>query len=331
MIPSKLSAAIVAATVIAATLSPAEAKTPEPPEPTKIEASARHTLSSAVAQQKMKGLWASRAQWAGEHAKDVTFIYRDPGRFVVVARDDVAAVQSALPDDLKPFTSVIRAEIVPAAGSPADDAGGWTGGNHIVSKNALGQKARCTAGFAWKSWDTGAVLGSTARHCYEDPKSVFIDWYNGTRFLGTRTQAGTGTNDVLLLRPAPNTSFNASIWLRGGVEERTVTGAGPNHANSPIAFYGRTSLGGFGYVREREPSDPGVVFSDATQVRPGDSGGPVYATYTNGTVQARGTVHALLGLDKDGDDVYEDGEVFGMFFIDAIYSSADLRASIYTP
>ena len=278
----------------------------------------------------MKGLWASRAQWAGEHAKDVTFIYRGPGRFVVVARDDVAAVQSALPEGLKPFTSVIRAEIIPLAGSPADDSGGWTGGNHIVSTNGLGQKARCTSGFAWKSWDTGAVLGSTARHCYDDPNSAYIDWFNGTRLLGTRTQAGTGTNDVLL-RAAPNTSFNASIWLRGGVEERVVTGAGPNLTNSPIAFYGRTSLGGGGYVREREPADPGVVFSDATQVRPGDSGGPVYATYTNGTVQARGTVHACLCTDYDDDGELEDGEVFGMFFIDAIFSSANLRVSIYTP
>ncbi|WP_170284793.1 hypothetical protein [Kribbella amoyensis] len=323
-------AGLLAAGVVAATLSPAAARTPEPVAPNRIEATAKYAFSAAVAQQKMKGLWASRATWAGDHAKDVTFVYRDPSRFVVVAKGNVAAVQSALPDDVKPFTSVVRAEIVPMAGSPADDRGGWTGGNHIVSTNGLGQKARCTAGFAWKSWDTGAVLGSTARHCYEDPSSVYIDWFNGTRLLGTRTQAGTGTNDVLLLRAAPNTSFNASIWLRGGVEERIVTGAGPNLTNSPIAFYGRTSGGGGGYIREREPADPGVVFTDAIQVRPGDSGGPVYATYTNGTVQARGTVHACLCADYDGDGEYEVGEVFGMFFIDAGYSSADLRASIYT-
>ena len=247
MIRSKVvAAAVVAAGLVASSLPPASAQTPAPAEVNKIEATARYDFSTAVAQQKMKGLWASRAQWAGEHAEDVTFVYRDPERFVVVARDDVKAVQSAVPADLKPFTTVIRAEIIPMAGSPANDAGGWTGGNHIVSTNRLGQKSRCTSGFAWKSWDTGAVLGSTARHCYEDPKSVYIDWFNGTRLLGTRTQAGTGTNDVLLLRAAPNTSFNASIWLRGGVEERIVTGAGPNLANSPIAFYGRTSLGGGG-------------------------------------------------------------------------------------
>jgi hypothetical protein len=124
------------------------------------------------------------------------------------------------------------------------------------------------------------------------------------------------------------------VWLSGGgVAERTVTSAAANKVGDTVAFYGTRSGGGIGVVRDTTfNGSVGEVWADATQVRKGDSGGPVYRTHSDGTVEARGTVHALTYDDQNNDGKYQEGEpVTGLVYIDATFTSANLRASIYTP
>ncbi|PZF80566.1 hypothetical protein [Jiangella anatolica] len=290
---------------------------------------------SADTERTVKQLWNTRHSWAGEFASDIEFVHSTDDVIYVLVSDNVAGVHDALPADVRPHTTVIHGGVADAAGSPTSDRGGWTGGNHIYSTNGVGETTGCTQGFTWRSWATGAVLGSTALHCYQDDDSPFIEWYHDGRHLGTRTQAGTLNNDVVLLRPAPGTSFNASIWVHlpgGGVEERVVTGAGANALHTPIAFYGRTSGGGDGEITARNHPGAGEMTTDAIEVRPGDSGGPVYSTYRDGTVQARGTVSSLTYTDTNRNGEYDNGEpVTSMIFIDATYTSGNLDASIYVP
>lgn len=304
-------------------------------EPLKRSAVARQSVSVQAAAAQVDDLWRSKAQWAGEYADDIASIHPDHGQLTVLVKDHVDEIHDRVPAALRPYVSVARGGVALAAGSPSSDRGGWTAGNHLYSINALNQVATCTAGFAWKSWATGAVLGSTALHCYQGA-NPWIEWYHENRHFGTRTQAGTAeNNDVLLLRPAPNTSFSATAWVyRSGIGyvERTVTTATPNKLGDTVAFYGRTSLGGGGTIGSTAHNGKtGWIWADADQVRPGDSGGPVYRTTASGTVDARGTVHGFTYFDANRNGQYDRGEIVdGLIFVDAAYTSADLRASIYT-
>lgn len=296
---------------------------------------ARQSLSAQAAAVQVDDLWRSKNEWAGAYAGDIAAIHPDNGQLMVLVKDHVDEIHQRVPSALRSYVTVVRGGVTAAAGSPSSDRGGWTAGNHITSTNGVGASVACTQGFAWKSWATGAVLGSTALHCYQGT-NPFIEWYHDGRHLGTRTQAGTANNDVLLLRPAPNTSFSASTWVRlsgGGASERTVTTATPNKVGQAVAFYGRTSGGGLGTIQSTAwNGQTGLIFANATQVRPGDSGGPVYRTNSDGTVDARGTVSALTYQDSNGNGKYDSGEpVTGLIYIDAAYTSANLRASIYTP
>lgn len=318
-----------------ATVSATGSGNARPEDPLKRSAVARQSVSPQAAAAQGDDLWRSKTQWAGEYADDIAGIHPSHGQLTVLVKDHVDEIHDRVPATLRPYVTVARGGVALAAGSPSSDRGGWTAGNHLYSINALNDVATCTAGFAWKSWATGAVLGSTALHCYQGA-SPWIDWYHENRLLGTRTQAGTAeNNDVLLLRPAPNTSFSATAWVyRSGLGyvERAVTTATPNKVPNTIAFYGRTSGGGSGTIGSTAyKGKTGWIWADASQVRPGDSGGPVYRTNSDGTVDARGTVHGLTYFDANDNDKYDPGEtVDGLIFIDAAYTSADLRASIYT-
>lgn len=303
-------------------------------EPFKRSAVARQSVSVQAVAAQVDDLWRSKAQWAGEYADDIATIHPDHGQLMVLVKDHVDEIHDRVPSALRPYVSVARGHVELTAGSPSSDRGGWTAGNHIESWNALGKRSGCTAGFAWKSWATGAVLGSTALHCYQGT-NPWIEWYHDGRHFGTRTQAGTAVNnDVLLLRPAPNTSFNATTWVwlsGGGFSERTVTTATPNKLGEVVAFYGMTSGGGSGTIGSTAWNGrTGLIWADSTQAQPGDSGGPVYRTTASGTVDARGTVHGRTVHDSNGNGQTDPGEVTGMVFVDAAYTSADLRASIYT-
>ncbi len=305
------------------------------PEPTSRPAVAKHSFTVQAASGKVNQLWEGRKSWAGPYADDITFMHPGKGQLVVLVDDHVNEIADRVPAELKPFVTVTYGGLIDAAGSPLSDRGGWTGGNRIVSYDTNPGKI-CTAGFAWKSWATGAVLGSTARHCYNED-GLGIDWYNDGRLVGTRTQTSDlPSDDVVFLRPAPGTSFNASIWIRtatGGYEERTVTSASVNPVGDTVAFYGSWSGGGIGKITGfGPPLYDAWRYVDTTQVRQGDSGGPVYKTHTNGTVDARGTVSKLTWDDKNGNQKYdEDTETTGMIFVDASYTSSDLKASIYVP
>jgi hypothetical protein len=328
-------AAVGIGATLVATVCVAGTGSAETGDPVSVEASARHSFSSRTAEAKVHELWRSKSRWAGAYAADIVFSHPGKGQLVVLVKDHVAEIHDRVPADLKPFVTVARGGVADMAGSPTSDRGGWTGGNHIYSANSAGRTKYCTQGFAWRSWDTGAVLGSTARHCYQDA-GPFVEWYHDGRHLGTRTQAGCCSDDVLFLRPAPGTVFNASIWVwlsGGGVQERVVTGAGVNLVDDTVAFYGMTSGGGIGKVIMRGPPlYEAWIYTDAHQVRAGDSGGPVYKTRSNGTVEARGTVSAATWQDKNGNGTFDPGtETTGMIFIDAYYTSSDMRASIYVP
>jgi hypothetical protein len=289
-------------------------------------------------------LWAARHSWAGTLAGNIVGIQPYKGRILILTSGETDRIRSRVPVDKRGFVTVARGGEEYVVG-PADDRGGWTGGNHI---DGLGGH-QCTEGFAWRSWrpgSVGAIYGSTAEHCYggEDPDGdPYVEpyWYNNGRYVGRVTQIGNGIdNDVAFLRAASGTSFNASIWVDlappgrlGGVEERTVTGAAANTLNETIAFYGRTSGGGTGTVLDLSYNGLyGRILTSSTAGRPGDSGGPVYTTYTNGTVQARGTISAITFIDYDGDGHFDPGDtVTGTIFTDATHTSAALQASIYTP
>lgn len=328
-------AVIGMAVMAVATISATGSGNAQQGEPFERNAVARQSLSAQAAAAQVDDLWRSKAQWAGVYAGDITAVHPDHGQLMVLVKGHVDEVHDRVPSALRPYVSVVRGGVAPAAGSPSSDRGGWTAGNHISSTNAAGARVSCTEGFAWKSWATGAVLGSTALHCYQGT-NPFIEWYHDGRHVGTRTQAGTANNDVLLLRPAPNTSFSASTWVwlsGGGFSERTVTTATPNKIGDTVAFYGQTSRGGIGTIQSTAWNGrTGLVWADANQVRPGDSGGPVYRTTSSGTVDARGTVSALTYRDSNGNGKYDAGEpVTGLVFVDAAYTSANLGASIYTP
>jgi hypothetical protein len=318
---------ISAAVLVGAALSPVTATGAGRGDPVAVEATAKHGFSVVQAADRVSELWQTRTTWAGEHAGDVKAIYPGEGTFVVLVSGNSEAIHDSIPAAVRPFTQVVHGGLADAAGSPDADLGGWTGGNWIDNSAMM-----CTLGFAWKKWSTNVVYGSTAKHC----GPLYMPWYNNNRRLGTTAVLGTDNNDVELLSAAENTSFNASIWVHlstGGFSERTVTGAAQSKPGDTVAYTGRRTLGGFGVVKTNATFDgPGKVWCTASTVRPGDSGGPVFTTYTNGTVQARGTISQYTYIDSNRNDQHDDGETYtGMVFIDATYTSANLGASIYTP
>ncbi|MEU0092814.1 hypothetical protein [Kribbella sp. NPDC006257] len=323
----KLSAVVSAAVLVGAALSPVSAAGTAPADPFAVEATAKHSFTVRQAADRVSELWKTRATWAGEHAGDIKAIYPGERTVVFLVSGNVEAVHDSIPAAVRPFAEVVHGGVVAAAGSPDADAGGWTAGNFIYNSSK-----RCTLGFAWKMWATGVVYGSTARHC----GPLYMPWYHNDRRLGTAALLGGGNNDVALLSAAPNTSFNASVWVHlstGGFAERTVVDAAVSQPGETVAYTGLTSLGGFGTVMTNADFDgPGRVWCTANTVRPGDSGGPVFKTHSNGTVQARGTISELTYKDTNQNDQWDSGEpVTGMVFIDATYTSANLQASIYTP
>jgi hypothetical protein len=319
--------------IAAAAVGPASAgPSPDPPP------DLRNPVAAAAV---VDELWDTRQSWAGTAAGNIAAIHPYNGGVLILTQGETDRIRGRIPIGKREFVTVARGGVAYAQGGPGADQGGWTGGNHINDRPGAGA-ILCTEGFTWRSWRTssaGAIYGSTAAHCYRGGLSPY--WYNNGRYVGRVTQLNLGAaNDVAFLRAASGTSFNASIWVHlppagpaGGVEERTVTGAGANTLGGPIAFYGRTSGGGNGTVGDLTFNGlNGRIWTNAIAVRPGDSGGPVYTTYTNGTVQARGTVSGLTYIDNNGNGIYNEGDtVTGMYFADATHTSAEMQASIYTP
>lgn len=282
-------------------------------------------LTPAAAQSVAKELERTKESWAGADATDVLAVQPAGDTILVLvdSADAVAAVEEQVPSDQAGAVQVVHATEAPVAGPSADD-GGWSAGIWLN-----GSTGNCTAGFAWKTWSGNQVKGSTAAHC---SSSSFT---NNGRLVGSTFRTGTGTNDVKLLNPATNTSFNADVWIRGSNGQptlRNVQSAGANTWGETVAFYGRTSGGGTAQITVLPYNNqPGRVYMNSPAVRPGDSGGPVYVTHANGNVQARGTVSAMLFQDANGNGTWQTGEtVYGMIFTDITHSSAGLQATLYT-
>ncbi|MFF0345627.1 hypothetical protein [Kribbella sp. NPDC004875] len=173
------------------------------PEPIRRNAIARHSFDIPTAADKVRQLSRTTSTWAGDYAGDITFIHPGDHSLVVLVSDHVNEIYDRVPAAFKPFVTVSLGGVADMAGSPADDRGGWTGGNWIDGWNSGSSSSGCTEGFTWRTWG-GAVLGSTAKHCVAPTSSdPYNDWSNNGRWLGKRSQDGTGTLDVTLMNAVP--------------------------------------------------------------------------------------------------------------------------------
>lgn len=236
----------------------------------------------------------------------------------------VGLTQAALPDARINIVPESIKESIPEAGSRYADRGGWTAGNSLAATaDSPASQFVCTLNFAYRRWINNAIVGSTARHC------GLSQYFHNGRLLGTPVAGNTGT-DTVLLGPAANTSFSASVWVGdtapNTTDERLVVNAARTVEDQNVSLSGATS--GLRQARVLDPRfhapelpSPRVVLETDVS-RGGDSGGPWLVTERlSGNAWAYGQHY--------GDTPY-DG-VYRSSYISVFDVSAAIQASLWLP
>lgn len=195
------------------------------------------------------------------------------------------------------------------------DSNPWSGG-------ALLNGGRCTAGFNWKKWSSGEVMGSSAEHCFE--ATNISTWKNGAANWGTRYYYSKPV-DAFLSRSNPQGQYSATAFLGGPSSNdfRKVTTASADVSGGVVAFGGGVSGLSAGkntsftfYASGKGP----FRLTTVTSCVGGDSGGPWLTTHSNRTINAIGQHGGY----------YDDGSRRGCFYMPVTKISGALSASIYT-
>lgn len=169
-----------------------------------------------------------------------------------------------------------------------------------------GHPSDCTSGYAWRLWSTGAIVESTAGHCFTRNTAI----YNAQSRVGTVTHrafADEGPTDAEFITPPAGTTFASRVWV--GSTNTTVSwpvvGVADDtdaHIGGPIVISGSNGGETRGTVLDTNVRH---CFSDGTctlgmtefrvvsgGIQGGDSGGPCFSSASGqpNTVVARGQV-----------------------------------------
>lgn len=254
-------------------------------------------------------------EWAGELASIVVRIgpdYQD--RSVLIESTEYSVelqerAQAAFSVDFKFQTTDAPYEY---DADRFNDTSPWTAGNALShAPNSI--QTYCTQGFNWRRWSDGARLMSTAGHCFAGNTSVY-NGNNATQRMGVvirRWFSDGGPTDFEFIQPTVGAVDN-SMWNNINYQDvwrRVVAASNVNDASileSDVCISGARTLTEFpmscGYISAvnqtiRFNNDDGTHYTirNLTCVasawdlgRGGDSGAPVFSTYTNGTIYAWG-------------------------------------------
>lgn len=267
-------------------------------------------------------IMTTRAKWGGANAEDkvVTAIpVPFESRVSVRLTEHDSAVEAAARRAFDvPLEFGISARPQALFGRYADTAP-WTTGNALwfSAASAGGSVAGCTQGFSWRN--QGVVYASTAGHCATRLTSVWNG--NPNQRIGEvshRYFTDQGPTDVEFVRITSGSAGDASVWVGGpGTGDQRWVTAADNTTNTYAAVCSSGANGGLACGQmtyrdlpiEFEDPDTGArwiirglscvdVPVGGALARPGDSGGPILSTFTNGTVKAWGQ---LVGGPVAGD------------------------------
>ncbi|WP_137845832.1 hypothetical protein [Microbacterium sp. 2FI] len=127
------------------------------------------------------------------------------GELTVYSNDAVAATIS-----VDGVNAEVETGVKTVLQNRQDDAAPWSGGAVLRTDSSLSTAPHCTAGFNWRKWTTGEIMGSTAEHCYES--SGVTTWKNYGVTVGSRYYYNTA-RDTFLMRSAPQSQFNPNVFV----------------------------------------------------------------------------------------------------------------------
>lgn len=207
-------------------------------------------------------------------------------------------------------TNVQVGRVAPATATRSNDAPSWFGGGTMIRNTSDSSVIDyCSTGFAVDKNSDGTDMLLSAAHCDDDGGAW--NWYDGTRV--DRLAYGSGTSflrsgaDSMLMDPIGDTAGNVFTGSWSSGTSKRVAGTSNNNTGERVCTSGAISgehcslaitndaaywsFNGYRY-------GPGSIAkaSSGIAVAAGDSGGPVYATRSDGRVTARGIISAgLLG------------------------------------
>ncbi|GAB1510071.1 chymotrypsin family serine protease [Actinophytocola sp. KF-1] len=257
-------------------------------------------------------IMSTRATWGGAGAEDkvvtaipVPFESRISVR--LTERDGAVEAAARRAFDV-PLDFGVSARPRALFGRYADTAP-WTTGNALwfSSATAGGSLASCTQGYSWRN--QGVVYASTAGHCATRLTSVWNG--NPSQRIGEvshRYFTHLGPTDVEFIRITSGSAGDASVWVGGpGTGDQRWVTAADNTTNTYGKVCSSGANGGLacGQMTYRdvpidfEDPDTGAQWRinglscvdvpvGGALARPGDSGGPILSTFTDGTVKAWG-------------------------------------------
>ncbi|MDO5735222.1 MAG: hypothetical protein Q4P15_01965 [Propionibacteriaceae bacterium] len=182
----------------------------------------------------------------------------------------------------------------------------------------------CTAGFNWREWGSGRLLGSTAQHCYG------TSFYNNGNLWGTTVGSGNFTADVRGLSGSNQYGPTVYVGTTTTNDKRTVVTAKASWVVGDIVAFGGGRSSGYSTAYVTNPNyvlPSGIscgqnrrgVLMDRHNTTGGDSGGP--------WLTARSDLKIIAHGQHYGYDICLSGN---SFFIPVNTISGGLGASILT-
>ncbi|SDU86645.1 S1 family peptidase [Jiangella alkaliphila] len=224
-----------------------------------------------------------------------------------------------------------------------DDTSPWTAGNALThAPNSI--EIYCTQGFNWRRWSDNARFMGTAGHCFSRNTSVY-NGNNATQRIGVtvaRWYTDNGPMDFELIQPRVG-SVDNSMWNVIDYQDVLRRVVSADNANDQSIIGTRVCISGARTVSEFPMScgeisavNQTIRFSNGeggfytirnlTCVasvydlgRGGDSGAPVFSTYTNGNIYAFGQ---HIGSPSEGG-----GDCAGIF-VPVVVISATAQVSL---
>jgi hypothetical protein len=265
----------------------------------------------------------SRAAWGGESAvRNVVSAVVDErtGHLFADVTGDLNSLQQAAQRRFGKAVTLRSGRAIELWNNRYFSSPPWAAGNALWNDQdgprTVGG-AYCTQGFNWRRWSDNLGYASTAGHCFAAADNVFNGsttqrmGYVGTRYINQGEYA-----DFEYIRLTYGYVENL-VWVGGTptAELRRVVTADNNGAQtgdivcSSGANYGLycgrifTRTASFTY--DDIPGKPTLynltcVHPTSGYGGPGDSGGPILTTASNGTVKAWGQMVGGKDCDKDG-------------------------------
>ncbi|WP_229399134.1 cellulose binding domain-containing protein [Micromonospora okii] len=229
---------------------------------------------------------------AGDAAHDVRL--RTDGSGLEIVVDDADAALPKLPRTGVRTTVVQQERLVPR--SREDDSAPWSGGARIWNDSGAG----CSIGFGVREVAAGTNHLLSAGHC----GAIGAQWSDGQgEPIGVQTHRNVDHDTMLIATPS------AGGWIYvGGSNDNArarVVGWTQVFPGQLLCQSGATSAGVLGgpicdlevqfHYTDREDLVEATQLDGDDSARGGDSGGPVYAVNSDGTVLAAGTTTRSAG------------------------------------